>query len=281
MNPGPLIKSKPATRAQNRPVPGTASKRIARPCGVRWLGARAVLDARAAFERLVKRSIEAAREQRPAPTLFAPETPHRPQLKLAPQARLRGPKSMRKPSPPKRLSDQPNPGEGRQFRYGEGRSRHYDRPGWDNHNRSFHDSLSVGKAKVTEWISRTVKDNRDRRDRKIFDMWLACHTQKKIAEACGCPRQTVADQLQVLPDRFSKTESAKAAASYATDFDRTTHSKRRIKLPHGCESASKSYLTSLGSRQGGKIVTTSSQMTVTGAKRSAQKLLGSPAITST
>jgi hypothetical protein len=109
MNPGPLIKSKPATRAQNRPVPGTASKRIARPCGVRWLGARAVLDARAAFERLVKRSIEAAREQRPAPTLFAPETPHRPQLKLAPQARLRGPKSMRKPSPPKRLSDQPNP----------------------------------------------------------------------------------------------------------------------------------------------------------------------------
>jgi len=49
-----------------------------------------IADARAAFERLVKRSIEAAREQRPAPTLFAPETPHRPQPQLPPEARLRG-----------------------------------------------------------------------------------------------------------------------------------------------------------------------------------------------
>jgi hypothetical protein len=60
-----LIKSNSATIAQNRPVPPM------RP-GV-------IADARAAFERLVKRSIEAAREQRPAPSLFAPETPHRSQ----------------------------------------------------------------------------------------------------------------------------------------------------------------------------------------------------------
>jgi hypothetical protein len=38
--------------------------------------------ARAAFERLVKGLAEGALEQRPAPTRFAPEIPHRPQPQL-------------------------------------------------------------------------------------------------------------------------------------------------------------------------------------------------------
>src|ERR1700731_2083419 len=46
-----------------------------------------IADARAAFERLVKGLTEGALEQRPAPTLFAPETPPRPQPQLTPQAR--------------------------------------------------------------------------------------------------------------------------------------------------------------------------------------------------
>src|ERR1700736_5855556 len=66
-----------------------------------------IANARAAFERLVKGLTEGALEQRPAPTLFALETPHRPRPQLAPQARPRGPKSMRKPSQPKRPSRWP------------------------------------------------------------------------------------------------------------------------------------------------------------------------------
>src|ERR1700730_9698204 len=63
-----------------------------------------IADARAAFERLAKGSIEAAPEQRPAPTLFAPETPPRTQPQLTPQARPRGSGVRKKPNRPKRLS---------------------------------------------------------------------------------------------------------------------------------------------------------------------------------
>jgi DNA-directed RNA polymerase specialized sigma subunit len=42
-----------------------------------------------------------------------------------------------------------------------------------------------------DWLSRTVKEEKDRRDAKIFEMWLACHTQEEIAEALGCSVQPV------------------------------------------------------------------------------------------
>lgn len=80
-------------------------------------------------------------------------------------------------------------------------------------------SLSVGKAKVSGWLARVVKDNKEKRDRKIFDMWMACHTQEEIAEACGAERSTVTK----ISDDFVKTvfenQNHKAAASHATDFD--------------------------------------------------------------
>ena len=40
---------------------------------------------------------------------------------------------------------------------------------------------------------------------------------------CGCSRQTVDDQLGVLPKQFLKTKSAKAAADHATQFDPTIY----------------------------------------------------------
>jgi hypothetical protein len=36
--------------------------------------------------------------------------------------------------------------------------------------------LSVGKAKVTEWLSRTVKEQRENQNAKIQAMWMACAT---------------------------------------------------------------------------------------------------------
>src|ERR1700730_565239 len=73
-------------------------------------GPTVIADARAAFERLAKRSIEAAREQRPAPILFVPESPHRPQPQLAPQARPRGSGVRKKPSTHQRRSRRPAAG---------------------------------------------------------------------------------------------------------------------------------------------------------------------------
>jgi len=84
-------------------------------------------------------------------------------------------------------------------------------------------SLSVGKAKVSEWLSKTVRDNREKRDRKIFDLWLACHTQEEIAETTETPIGTVkrllGDGEDNLVQRVLENQTNQIAASHATDFD--------------------------------------------------------------
>lgn len=79
------------------------------------------------------------------------------------------------------------------------------------------ETLSVGKTKISEWLSRTVKDNKEKRDRKIFDLWLACWTQEEIAEAVGVEKQRVGEVI--CPDLASLPKADKAAAEHAVDFD--------------------------------------------------------------
>lgn len=84
------------------------------------------------------------------------------------------------------------------------------------------ETLSVGKAKVSEWLARTVKEKKERRDRKIFDMWMACHTQEEIAEACGEPLGTVRALLageNNLVGKVLENQTNQIAASHAVDFD--------------------------------------------------------------
>jgi len=80
-------------------------------------------------------------------------------------------------------------------------------------------ALSVGKKKVSDWLARTVKDNKEKRDRRIFDLWMACYTQQEIAEAVGCPRKTVDDQVATFGETVLQNQSAKSLADHATDFD--------------------------------------------------------------
>lgn len=80
-------------------------------------------------------------------------------------------------------------------------------------------TLSVGKAKVSDWLSRTVKEEKAKRDTKIFDLWLACHTQQEIADAVGCPRKTIDDQIASFGETVPRNQSAKSLAEHATDFD--------------------------------------------------------------
>lgn len=54
-----------------------------------------------------------------------------------------------------------------------------------------------------------------KRDKKIFEMWLACHTQEKIADAVGLEQRSVG---QVLEKSAELPESLKPAASHAVDF---------------------------------------------------------------
>jgi hypothetical protein len=89
-------------------------------------------------------------------------------------------------------------------------------------------TLSIGKSKVSAWLSRTVKEDRDRRNAKIFDLWLSCHTQEKISEyltsekeevPLGTVKRLLGDGEDSLVRKVFQNQTNQAAASHATDFD--------------------------------------------------------------
>lgn len=66
------------------------------------------------------------------------------------------------------------------------------------------------------------KDAKESRNRRIFELWLACWTQKEIADECDCSQQEVDKQIKSFTTDgtsaiYGKTQ--RAAAEHATDFD--------------------------------------------------------------
>src|SRR5712691_7283172 len=59
----------------------------------------------------------------------------------------------------------------------------------------------------------------DARDKRIFDLWLACWTDQEIAESVGITHQAVNLVLQETADLPKLAKSDQAASSHATDFD--------------------------------------------------------------
>lgn len=57
------------------------------------------------------------------------------------------------------------------------------------------------------------------KDKRIFDLWLACYTQEEIAEREGLTREGVRDILAELGDFGKLAENAKALANHAVDFE--------------------------------------------------------------
>ena len=51
--------------------------------------------------------------------------------------------------------------------------------------------LSVSLRTVQDWLSRVDKDAKEARTRRVFDLWLACHTQKEISSLVGVDQSTI------------------------------------------------------------------------------------------
>jgi len=90
--------------------------------------------------------------------------------------------------------------------------------------------LSVSERTIREWLSRIDKDTKEARDRRIFDLWMACYTQEEIAAGVGCDRHDVDNLLRKSADL---PDYAKPSASHATDFDPPLYSvwKQQEKTP--------------------------------------------------
>ena len=78
--------------------------------------------------------------------------------------------------------------------------------------------LSVPDRTIRDWLSRIDKDAKEERDRRIFDLWLACWTQQEIADEIGVTQGEIAKSIPN-GDIAILNKSERAAAEHATDFD--------------------------------------------------------------
>lgn len=65
--------------------------------------------------------------------------------------------------------------------------------GKDDEKDEFSQLFSVSKRTIDRWTSRRDKDMKAERNRRIAEMWLACHTEEEIATALGFSVQPVKD----------------------------------------------------------------------------------------
>jgi len=79
--------------------------------------------------------------------------------------------------------------------------------------------LSVSERTIRNWLSRIDKDAKEARNKRIFEMWLACYTQEEIAEAVGIERSTVTKMAEEFVKIGNLAENHKAAANHLVDFE--------------------------------------------------------------
>lgn len=78
--------------------------------------------------------------------------------------------------------------------------------------------LSVSERTVHNWLERIDKDAKEQRNQRIFDMWLACHTQAEIAEVVGVTQKEISEQVEVIYQKENLQKSILLSSDHATDF---------------------------------------------------------------
>ncbi len=78
--------------------------------------------------------------------------------------------------------------------------------------------LSVSERTIRDWLSRIDKDSKEARDKRIFEMWMACSTQEEIAAEVNCDQKTVANVVSGETADLPNFLKSKPAAEHLTDF---------------------------------------------------------------
>lgn len=77
--------------------------------------------------------------------------------------------------------------------------------------------LSVTPGRVSQWLSRTIKEEKEKQKAKTFDLWLSCETQENIAEVVGVPRDTLQVWIKDFVENLEIKDSTKF--HFKDDFD--------------------------------------------------------------
>ena len=72
----------------------------------------------------------------------------------------------------------------------------------------------MGRTTVVNWLSRTLKEEKERKRDKAFALWLSCHTQEEIAEQVEVPQQTIVDWIKDFTEKSKDDISV-----FSSDFD--------------------------------------------------------------
>jgi len=79
--------------------------------------------------------------------------------------------------------------------------------------------LGVSEATLSGMLSRTDKEERERRNRRIRDWWLQYYTQQEIAEREGISKGQINEICSEFSDLKKLNKSEQAAAEHATEFE--------------------------------------------------------------
>jgi hypothetical protein len=79
--------------------------------------------------------------------------------------------------------------------------------------------LSVPERTIRDWLSRIDKDTKAARNKRIFDLWMACYTQQEIAEHEGLSREAISDITSSFGSFGNLAETTKATALHQVDFE--------------------------------------------------------------
>lgn len=69
--------------------------------------------------------------------------------------------------------------------------------------------LSVDVHKVNNWLSNVLKEERERQNSKILDLWMAYYSQQEIADKLNMPQQTLVEKIKILPEKHGNINSVK------------------------------------------------------------------------
>lgn len=76
--------------------------------------------------------------------------------------------------------------------------------------------LSVSERTIRDWLSRIDKDAKAARNKRIFNLWMACYTQEEIAEREEIHKDTVSEICRKMAEL---PESDKPSADHLIDFE--------------------------------------------------------------
>jgi hypothetical protein len=72
---------------------------------------------------------------------------------------------------------------------------------------------------VRDWLSRIDKDDREKRDKRIFELLLSCHTYDEIADIEDISKSVISEKYTNLFDFAKASKTEQIEAQHLADFD--------------------------------------------------------------